>query len=158
MTLSLHSRTFASLYHDIDTFTSAFIHYRCHRPSSNTTDQHTVSPTELYRIHCAIWRLWTLCELGCRRPLVNQQWRLDQAASAAICIFLFHVTSWKLEEIECTYSFMRDIYHRQPVRLEPSSKVSMLASSSASRSSRSSLFGSRWSILGSLSSGSISIS
>lgn len=147
-TLTIHDalsaiEDIALLYRDTDTFTHAFILSRCRQPSKERTtskqqlcslgsESQVVSPTELHRIHRALWRFWTLCELGYRKPSLNQQWRLHQT-NKAVCYFLATMTSWELEEVECIYYFMRELYYMQLVRSgetspsSPSSKAAVKA-------------------------------
>ncbi|KAI4181585.1 MAG: hypothetical protein L6R41_006543, partial [Letrouitia leprolyta] len=128
----------AFLYHDTDIFTTAFVQSRCRQPLRQSqppqqtfNTQIVLSPTELHRIHRALWRFWTICEISYRKSTTTQGWH-DRQAELAVHYFLGELKAWELEELECIVYFMQELYRQQLVWVESPSPLSTLIPSPSS--------------------------
>lgn len=108
----------AALYDETDCWTDAFILQRCCQSRLKTPavqgPERRASPTELYRVRRALWRIWALCESAntlseSRQPTVNVY---------AVNDFFEGITPWELEEMECLYLFLRDEYRSLSIHIK----------------------------------------
>ena len=109
----------ATLYHDTDALTEAFFHSCCRRPGTSSVQYHeatilspavemSASPSEIYRIHRAMWRFWATCQAGYRTRSFGEPQR--DGVSRDFQPFIETLTSWEFEELMCIYHFLQQWY------------------------------------------------
>ncbi|KAI4173504.1 MAG: hypothetical protein LQ346_008408 [Caloplaca aetnensis] len=99
-----------TIYRDIDFWAAAFFRHICREPGMTEPAlqrwERKPSPTELYRVRRALWRIWALCESANIRCIAGH----CIVNSYAIYDFLEGITLWEFEELECLYLFLRQFY------------------------------------------------